>query len=479
MAPTTADTWAAAPDISPASDRAGRVETHGIDYIPDAERHGRARELFAVWATPNVSYLALVVGGALILMGLSLWQALAVIVVGNLFSVLTGIVAASGPASGTPSEVITRAMFGIHGNRVNILVTSWFISVCYLALNWAAASYTAFRLAERFGIEVTTSIKIVIILAIAAITLAIGVYGHATIVRLYQPLAVMLTLIFVVMAVYVLGNADWGYAPGQPLHGIELWATVAAGLSIVASAPLSYTNSADFARYLPRTTSPVAVAGWTALGAFIPSVIFTALGALAGTGLDMADPQSALEAILPSWFIPVFLIAVIVGTIANNAMTAYSSGLALQAIGLRLRRSRSVLLDGSLGVAMTMYALLVSNFLDTVSNMMQLVVTVMGPVMAMYVADVLWRRNRYDGQGLSNETSTSPYWYTGGINWAGTVAVFTGIGAALLCVAADVFTGPIAHAVGGFDLSLPVGILVSAGLYVALMSRYRAAAVTR
>jgi len=221
------------------------------------------------------------------------------------------------------------------------------------------------------------------------------------------------------------------------------------------------------------------VAVWTALGAFIPSVLITGLGALAGTGLDMADPQVALEAIMASWFIPIFLIAVIVGTNANNAMTAYSSGLALQAIGLRLRRSRSVLLDGSLGVAMTMYALLVSNFLDTVSNMMQLVVTVMGPVMATYVADVLWRRNRYDGLGLSNETSTSPYWYTGGINWAGTVAVFTGIGAALLCVAADAFTGPIARAMGGVDLSLPVGILVSAGIYVALMSRYPAAAVTR
>ncbi|ABG95648.1 possible purine-cytosine permease and related protein, C-terminal [Rhodococcus jostii RHA1] len=96
-------------------------------------------------------------------------------------------------------------------------------------------------------------------------------------------------------------------------------------------------------------------------------------------------------------------------------MTAYSSGLALQSVGLRLRRSRSVLLDGSMGVAMTLYALLVSNFLDTVSNMMQLVVTVMGPVKAVYVADVLWRRNRYDGLGLGDETSSSPYWYSGGL----------------------------------------------------------------
>ncbi|WP_281254790.1 C45 family autoproteolytic acyltransferase/hydolase [Mycobacterium aquaticum] len=286
-------------------------------------------------------------------------------------------------------------MFGVRGNRVNILITSWFISVCYLALNWAAASYTAFRLAERFGIEVNLAVKIVLILAIAGITLAVSVYGHATIVRLYQPLALVLTAVFVVMAVFVLGRADWGYQPAEPLHGTGLWAVVAAGLAIVASAPLSYTNSADFARYLPSNTSPVAVAGWTTLGAFVPSVLTTGLGALAATALNMADPETALEGVLPSWFIPVFLIAVIVGTMANNAMTAYSSGLALQAVGLRLRRSRSVLLDGSIGAAMTMYALLVSNFLDTVSNMMQLVVTVMDP---------FWHPHTVDG---------TPYSYAG------------------------------------------------------------------
>ncbi|TQC50905.1 nitrate reductase [Rhodococcus sp. WS4] len=482
MASTTEDSRAETPETGltetgltetgSTADLAGRVESHGIDVIPDSERHGRARELFAVWAAPNVSYLALVVGGALILMGLTLWQALAVIVVGNLFSVLTGIVAVSGPASGTPSEVITRAIFGIRGNRVNILVTSWFISVCYLALNWAAASYTAFSLVERMGIEATTPIKVGLILAVAAITLVISVYGHATIVRLYQPLALTLTLVFVVVAGYVLAEADWGYRPESALHGIDLWATALAGLTIVASAPLSYTNSADFSRYLPRTTSPVSVAAWTALGAFVPSVLFTGLGALAGTALDMTDPQAALETIVPPWFTPIFLIAVIFGTIANNAMTAYSSGLALQSVGLRLRRSRSVLLDGSIGVALTLYALLVSNFLDTVNNMMQLVVTVMGPVMAVYVADVLWRRNRYDGPGLSDESGNSPYWYTRGINWAGTIAVFAGIAAASQCVAAEIYTGAIARAVG-VDLSLPVGLLVSAGLYVALMQTRR------
>lgn len=297
--------------------------------------------------------------------------------------------------------------------------------------------------------------------------------------RLYQPLALVLIAIFAVMAGYVLHNSVWDYQPAQPLHGVDLLAALAAGITIVASAPLSYTTSADFARYLPRSTSAFSVAAWTALGIFVPGVLVTSVGALAGTALDMSDPERALETIMPSWFTPIFLMAVIVGTIANNAMTAYSSGLALQAVGLRLRRSRSVLVDGTIGIALTMYALLVSNFLDTVDNMMQLVVTVMGPVMAVYAADVLWRRNRYNGPGLSDQSDRSPYWYTSGINWAGTAAVFTGIAAAGACVAAKVYTGPVAQVIGGVDLSPLAGIGVSAGLYLLLMSRYPAAEGSR
>lgn len=450
-------------------DSAGHIEARGIDVVPDSERHGRARELFAVWAAPNVSYLSLVVGGALVLMGLQLWQALAVIVVGNLFSVLVGVIAVSGPASGTPSEVIMRAMFGVRGNRVNIAITGWLVCVCYLALNWAAAAVTGFTLFERFGIPMSTGLQIAIIVAIAAATLAISVYGHATIVRLYLPLTLMLTAVFVVLAAYVFGHARWSYRPDTPLHGTELWAVLAAGVALVASGPLSYSNSADFARYLPRDTRSVAVAFWTTLGMFLPSVLFTTLGAVAATAVDMSEPQVGLEAVLPAWFIPVFLLAVIVGTIANNAMTAYSSGLALQSMGVRLRRSRSVLLDGTLGVALTLYALLVSNFLDTVANLLQFMVVIMGPLMAIYVWDIVLRRNRYDGAQLSDETPAGPFWYTGGVNWAGVAALVAGFSVAVLSVSAPSYTGPIARLCGGVDLSLPAGMLVASAVYVAVM----------
>lgn len=458
----------------PVSAQAGRIEVHGIDHIPESERHGRARELSAVWAAANVNYLSLVVGGSLILMGLTLWQSLAVIVTGNLFWLLVGLLAVSGPASGTPSEVVMRAMFGIRGNRVNIAVTGWAICICYIALNMAAAALAAFSLVQKAGITPGTGVKITVVVIIAAVTLAIGVYGHATIVKLYLPITIALAAAFAVVAFSVVRHAHWDYRPDTPLHGTALWAALAGGVALMAAGPLSYTNSADFSRYLPPATSPRAVAGWTALGAFVPSLVVTSLGALAGTAFDMTDPQSALESILPGWFTPFFLLALILGTVAINAMTAYSSGLALQSVGVRIRRSFSVLVDGALAVALTLYALLVSNFLDTVSSVLQLTVCLLGPSMAIYATDILLRRNRYDGPALTDETPGSRYWYTAGVNWAGATALIVATAAASLCVRTELYEGPVARALGSVDLSLPVGMTVAALLYVAMMRGTRA-----
>ncbi|QNS03144.1 purine-cytosine permease family protein [Streptomyces xanthii] len=455
---------------TPPQDRpAGRIEAHGIDQIPDSERRGRPRDLFAVWAATNVNYLSLVMGGALILMGLTLWQALAVLFVGNLFWVLTGLLAVPGPAAGAPSEVITRALFGVIGNRVNNAVTGWLVSVCYFALNLSAAAVAAFALVEKAGIPATTTVKTIVVVVIAALTLTISVYGHAVIMRLYVPITLVLGAAFAVVAVAVFRHADYAYVPAEPLHGVDLWAVALAGVTLIASGPLSYTTSADFSRYLPRTTSKKAVLGWTALGGFLPSMIVCSLGVFGATVVDMSDPQSGLAKILPGWFTPLFLLALVLGTISINALTAYSAGLALQAVGLRIRRTVSVLFDGTAAVALTLYGLLISNFLDTVSNVLQLTVVLLGPSVAVYATDIVLRRNRYDGAALGDESRGGPYWFRGGVNWSGATALLLGAVTSGLCVN-TLYTGPLASVFDGVDLALPVGMIV-AGLAYWLLAR--------
>lgn len=99
-------------------DTASRPETRGIELISDAERHGRARDLFLIWAAPSVSILNFTIGATMILLGLELWQAIAVILAASVLWVFPGLIAASGPAAGTSGSVVTRAMYGIIGNRL-------------------------------------------------------------------------------------------------------------------------------------------------------------------------------------------------------------------------------------------------------------------------------------------------------------------------------------------------------------------------
>ncbi|MFF8844217.1 hypothetical protein ACF08N_16100 [Streptomyces sp. NPDC015127] len=82
--------------------------------------------------------------------------------------------------------------------------------------------------------------------------------------------------------------------------------------------------------------------------------------------------------------------------------------------------------------------------------------------------DILLRRGRYDGHALTDETPGSLFWYIGGVNWAGALALAAGVTTAALCVN-TVYTGPIAGALGGVDLALPVGMVVASGAYAILM----------
>lgn len=474
MAPTPAasDVAHQAPEAG-GLDRAGHVESRGIDCVPDAERHGSPRELFAIWAAPNVSYLSFVVGGTLVLMGLSLFEAFAVIVAGNLFWLLTGFVAVSGPAAGTTGSVISRAMYGVVGNKFVVALTGWLISALYLALNWSAASVAGIGLAGQLGLADTPALDALVICLIAGATVLIAIYGHATIVRLYSTLSILLTIVFIAVTVMVLGHVDWSYAPAEPLTGLEHLVVLATGFTIVASAPLSYANSPDLARYLPWYSSGKAITLWTAAGAFLPSVVFTGVGALAATTLDMSDPQTALESVMPVWFAPTFLTAVIVNTMANNGMTAYSAGLSMQSIGVRLPRVPAVLVVGAIGTAMTLYAILVFDFLTAVNAMMELIVVITGPCMAVYATDIVLRRNRYDGEALHDQRRGGPFWYRGGVNWAGVLATLLGIAAATACASSTFWAGPVSAAMGGLNLAVPVGIAGSAVLYWAFSRAFR------
>ncbi|MCP1411345.1 cytosine permease [Paenarthrobacter sp. A20] len=452
-------------------------ETRGIELIEASERHGRARDLFPVWAAPNVSVLNFTVGASLILLGLDLWQALLVIVAGSLPWILTGIVATSGPAAGTSGSVITRAIYGIRGNRVIVAFFGWFISAVFLALNWLASSFMGAELLAQLGFTDPVAGPVLVTIVVAAITVLVAVFGHTLILRSYPVVASVLLAVFLLVTAFVLPHVQWGYTAPAPLEGAPLWSAMTIGFAILASTPLSYTNSPDLARYLPQSTKRSHIIAATALGGALPCMFFTAVGALLATGVSAAAMdlgiESALLALLPAWLGPIFVVGVIINTISLNGMTTYTASMAFQSIGVPIRRIPSAMVVGAIGTALTIYLVMSTSLLDAVNLMLQLLVLISGPTMTIFAVDVILRRNRYDGEELFNEKPGSPFWYSGGWHIPGLLAVILGAAVASLFLTNAVFTGPIAAALGFLDLSVPVSVIVTAGVYIALVPALR------
>ena len=97
------------------------VEANGINVITENERKGRPSELFWPWFGANVSVLGLSYGSFVLGFGISFIQAVIVGAIGVIFSFwLCGVIATAGKKGSAPTMVLSRAAYGVRGNRLQI-----------------------------------------------------------------------------------------------------------------------------------------------------------------------------------------------------------------------------------------------------------------------------------------------------------------------------------------------------------------------
>ena len=136
----------------PESDRAWSIETHGIDPIPDSDRHGRPRELFWIWCAANIGILGVTYGAFLVAFySLNLWQSVLATVIGTILSFfLVGFVSLAGKLGGAPTLMLSRAAFGVSGNALPTAV-SYLSLVGWEIVLVALAAFAAQTVLERLG----------------------------------------------------------------------------------------------------------------------------------------------------------------------------------------------------------------------------------------------------------------------------------------------------------------------------------------
>ncbi len=446
---------------------AASIEVQGASFIPDEQRSGRPRDLFFMFLSANVTQLYVVIGATIMVFGLSMWQAVVVILVANSLMFLMGWFASIGAASGVPTSIITRALFGMRGNKVFgagvVVVLSTLVTIVNLVIGTQGGLVVAERLGMPPDVATTAIVCGIIVLASAGL----AVYGYNMMVKTSGMLTVVIAAAFVLLGFFVFQKVDLASFQPVPTENPVIGFIVA--LTLCIAMPLSWGSAADFARHIPSTTRRKPIVLAVGLGGMIPLFGLELVGVLAATATDMSEPVTGLMNLVPDWFGTVLVVVIVIGSIMNTVMTIYGGSLAVQAAGVPVSRVVAVTglaLTAAIG---TVYVLF---FADSFLNILQLGLTCLGsvamPLTAIYLVDSVRRKGRYDGVALSDLAPGGPYWHRGGFRLSGICALLGGSVVALLSLNGASYQGPIAALLGGIDMSIVFGGTVAAVLFVAL-----------
>ena len=389
-----------------AHDRGLRLESNGINVIGDSERKGTPRHLFWPWFGANISVFGLSYGAFALGFGISVPQALIAGVVGVVVSfLLCGFVALAGKRGSAPTMVLSRAAFGVRGNRLPSLI-SWFLTVGWETVLTILATLATAAVIEQLGGTAGVGTHLVALFVVATLVMVAGVMGFDFIMRLQTIITVITAVLTAVYIALVADRVDWSAVWAVPSGSVQQ--VVGAVVFLVTGFGLGWVNmAADYSRYLPRSASGRGVVGWTTFGGALAPVVLLTFGLLlAASSAELseavaADPIGALAAALPTWFLVPFALVAVLGLVGGAVLDIYSSGLALLATGVRVPRWVAALIDGILMVLGTVYVVFVAE--DFLSQFNAFLITLGVPVAAwcgVMLADVAMRRRDYDEADL-------------------------------------------------------------------------------
>jgi NCS1 family nucleobase:cation symporter-1 len=448
-------------------EQATRLEICTIQPIPLDQRHGTAADLFTVWFGSNLMLLTIVTGGlAVTVFGLPFGWAVIGLTLGNMIgAIFMALHAAQGPTLGVPQMIQTRGQFGSLGSLlvIGIVIVMY---VGFLSSNLVLGGEALTSLAP--GLSDIPGIALVGVISIIA-----AIWGHDLIhayARVMSYVSGAVLLLTVAWIIWVHGlPAD--FLSRNTVSAAGLLGTIsAAALWQIAYAP--YVS--DYSRYMPRDTG-VRPAFWASYwGCTLGSALPMVLGAMVG----LAAPKGNLVAGLASLthgIAPLVLVVFSIGVATANAMNLYCGALSTLTFGQTVfprwvprARARTVTVLVLFSLSLAGALLGKDSFLDNYTDFILLLLYVLVPWTAINLVDYyLLRHAQYDVPSFFRQDGG----IYGRVNAAAVECYLIGILVQLPLVATPLYTGPLARAMGGVDLSWIVGLAVTGPGYYWLARR--------
>jgi NCS1 family nucleobase:cation symporter-1 len=400
-------------------------ERHGIERIPESERHGRPAQLFFLWFAANLGFPAWYIGVLAVALGLSQPGAMVAVGVGAVIgSLLVAGAVALGPSSGLGSLPQSARPFGYLGVRVPAILTG-LSCLGWLAVNSVLGTEA---LAQLTGWPLGSTLA-VLMLAQAGV----AVFGYDLIHRVERGASVILLLLFGWMAIRTVA------IPVHPVVGPSHFPLAILTVAIAASYLFSWgPYAADYSRYLPSDTGRPAVFAWAFLGSLVSTGGVMTLGVLMAVRFHAQSPMGLLGA-ATGHLRGLAYLAVILGTLTANVLNIYTGATSMLTLGIRLDRPRAALITGLLGAPLTWIGL--HGFSAQYENFLLLLSYWVAPWLAVLFFDAVHPQHREGAWG------------------PGLGAFCVGVAASIPFMSQSLWTGWVARAWGGADIAYYVGFM--------------------
>jgi NCS1 nucleoside transporter family len=466
--------------LSITADELGATESaeHTLIPIPENARTSTVAHQFWIWAGANTAPINWFLGTLGITFGLSLWQTIGVIVVGNVIGMAVfGFFVLMGQRTAVSQMVLSRAAFGRRGAYLPALMQG-LLAVGWCAINTWIILDLIIALFDKIGIHGGDGLKIGVAIVIMAVQVWLAAIGFRAIARFERwtvPVTIVVLLVMTIVA-WTKTDVQWGYA-GDGLHGKALWSSLSGLMTAIGIGwgITWFAYASDYSRFVsPRVPRRKLYLG-SVFGQFLPTVWLGIFGATLATIGSAKDPGQIVVDAFGALAIPVILL-VIHGPIATNVLNIYSCALCAQTLDWKIDRRILSYIVGVLATLFTIYLILNGDFASNLDGWLSGLVTWVAPwgaVMLVWYYGVA--KQEVDVNALF-EPPGSPR--VTDVEWGAIIAFVLGIVATWACLYGipSYLQGPIAKHLGGIDLSWLAGALVAGVIAYFGLSRRTAAA---
>jgi purine-cytosine permease-like protein len=347
------------------------------------------------------------------------------------------------------------------------------LCIQYVALTvWTGGEIISSGWARITDGSVTDGLLVIGYVIIAIATVVFALLGYKYLVKLNTYIVYAMYLLALLSIVALSGSFDDSYAGAPDMYALgTFWPTwILAVLTCGAAGPISVvTQTGDWTRYVSgaakksdvvRSTfwaMSIGLAAPTLFGAFIAVAAFDENSFVAGYVKES-----------PTWLLIPLLLVGFVGSLGQGSVNLYSMGLDMDAILPRLTRLQSTLVVSGVATGLVFIGKFVYDAEAAVTNAC-LFLTALGTA---WIAIALFGYYRMGGtfhkedlQVFNKRKEGGIYWYQSGWSIKATVAWIVASISGILGISSVDYTGPIANALGGVDVSVIAPAIVGIFIY--------------